>query len=61
MDGSSYVKDGQKKAGAAIVDDSGQTIWAETLPPKHFCAKSRIDCPNTGSGASQREESYHFY
>ena len=28
----SYVKDGQRKAGAAIVDESGQTIWAETLP-----------------------------
>ena len=25
-DGSSYVRDGQKKVGAAIVDDSGQTI-----------------------------------
>ena len=32
-DGSSYVKDGQRRAGAAIVDDSRQTIWAEALPP----------------------------
>ena len=32
-DGSSFVKDGQKTAGAAIVDDSGRVIWAEALPP----------------------------
>ena len=38
-DGSSYVRDGQRKAGAAIVDDSGQTIWAETLPPILLCKK----------------------
>ena len=31
-DGSSFIKDGQKKAGAAIVDDSGKIIWAEALP-----------------------------
>ena len=60
-DGSSYVKDGQRKLGAAIVDDSGQTIWAETLPPKQVCTKSGTDCPNTGSGESQSEESHHFY
>ena len=60
-DGSSYVKDGQRKAGAAIVDDSGQTIWAETLLRNTSAQKARIDCPNTGSGVSQREESHHFY
>ena len=32
-DGSSFIKDGQRKAGAAIVDDSGKIIWAEALPP----------------------------
>ena len=42
-DGHSYVRDGQRKAGAAIVDDSGQTIWAETLPPNTSAQKSRID------------------
>ena len=31
-DGSSYVKDGERWEGAAVVDDSGQTIWAEALP-----------------------------
>ena len=32
-DGSSFIKDGQRKAGATIVDDSGKIIWAEALPP----------------------------
>ena len=41
-DGSSYVKDGQKKAGAAIVDESGQTIWAETLPPNTSAQKAEL-------------------
>ena len=41
-DGSSYVKDGQSKAGATIVDDSGQTVWAETLPPNTFVQKELI-------------------
>ena len=34
-DGSSYIKDGQRKAGAAIVDNTGRVIWAEALPPEH--------------------------
>ena len=41
-DGSSYVKDGQKKAGAAIVDESGQTIWAETRPPNTSAQKAEL-------------------
>ena len=41
-DGSSYVKDGQRKAGATIVDDSGQTIWAETLPPNTSAQKAEL-------------------
>ena len=41
-DGSSYVKDGQRKAGAAIVDDSGQTIWAEILPPNTSAQKAEL-------------------
>ena len=41
-DGSSYVKVGQRKAGAAIVDDSGQTIWAETLPPNTSAQKAEL-------------------
>ena len=34
-DGSIYLKDGQRKAGAAIVDDTGRIIWAEALPREH--------------------------
>ena len=40
-DESSYVKDGQRKAGAAIVNDSGQTRWAETLPPNTSAQKAK--------------------
>lgn len=32
-DGRSFVRDGQRRAGAAIVDDSGRAIWAEALLP----------------------------
>ena len=39
---SSYVKDGQRKAEDAIVDDSGQTIWAETLPPNTSVQKAEL-------------------
>ena len=42
MNYSSYVKDGQKKAEDAIVDDSGQTIWAETLPPNTSVQKAEL-------------------
>ena len=41
-DGSSYVKNGQRNAGVAIVDDSGQTIWAETLPPNTSAQKAEL-------------------
>ena len=41
-DGSSCVKDGQRKVGAAIVDDSGQTIWAETLLPNTSVQKAEL-------------------
>ena len=41
-DGSSYVKGGQRKAGATRVDDSGQTIWAETLPPNTSAQKAEL-------------------
>ena len=41
-DGSRYVRDGQRKAGAAIVDESGQTIWAETLPPNTSAQKAGL-------------------
>ena len=41
-DGSSYVKDGQRKEGSTIFDDSGQTIWAETLPPNTSAQKAEL-------------------
>ena len=41
-DGSSFIKDGQRKAGAAIVDDSGKIIWAEALPPGTSAQKAEL-------------------
>ena len=41
-DGSSYIKDGQKKARAAIVDDTGRVIWAEALPPGTSTQKAEL-------------------
>ena len=41
-DGSSYVKDGKRKAGATLVDDSGQMIWAETLPSNTSAQKAEL-------------------
>ena len=41
-DGSSYIKDGQKKARAAIVDDTGRVIWAEALPPGTSAQKAEL-------------------
>ncbi|XP_042097271.1 uncharacterized protein LOC121818052 isoform X2 [Ovis aries] len=41
-DGSSFVKDGQRRAGAAIVDDSGRVIWAEALPPGTSAQKAEL-------------------
>ena len=36
------MKDGQRRAGAAVVDDSGQTIWAEALPPDTSAQKAEL-------------------
>ena len=41
-DGSSYIKDGQRKAGAAIVDNTGRVIWAEALPPGTSAQKAEL-------------------
>ena len=41
-DGSSYIKDGQRKAGAAIVDDTGRVVWAEALPPGTSTQKAEL-------------------
>ena len=37
-----YVKDGQRRAGATVVDDSGRTIWAEALPPDTSAQKAEL-------------------
>ena len=39
---SSYIKDGQRKAGAAIVDDTGRVVWAEALPPGTSTQKAEL-------------------
>ena len=36
------MKDGQRRVGAAVVDDSGQTIWAEALPPDTSAQKAEL-------------------
>ena len=59
-DGSSYVKDGQRKAGATIVDDSGQTIWAETLPPNTSAQKAELIALIQALELA-KGESHHFY
>ena len=41
-DGSSFVKDGQRRAGAAIVGDSERVIWAEALPPGTSAQKAEL-------------------
>ena len=41
-DGSSYIKDGQRKAGPAIVDDTGRVVWAEALPPGTSTQKAEL-------------------
>ena len=41
-DGSSFIKDGQRKAGAAIVDDPEKIIWAEALPPGTSAQKAEL-------------------
>ena len=39
---SSYIKDGQRKAGAAIVDDTGRVVWAKALPPGTSAQKAEL-------------------
>ena len=41
-DGSSYVKDGQRRARAAVVDDSGWTIWVEILSPDTSAQRAEL-------------------
>ncbi|XP_055290573.1 uncharacterized protein LOC129561812 isoform X2 [Moschus berezovskii] len=41
-DGSSYVADGQRRAGAAVVDASGKVIWADALPAGISAQKAEL-------------------
>ena len=41
-DGSSYIKDVQRKVGAAIVDENGRVVWAEDLPPGTSTQKAEL-------------------
>ena len=56
-DGSSFIKDGQKKAGAAIVDDSGKIIWAEALPPGTSAQKAELIALIQALGRAKGNES----
>ena len=59
-DGSSYVKDGQRRAGAAVVDDSRQTIWTEALPPDTSAQKAEL-IALIQALESQRKKNNYFH
>ena len=60
-DGSSYIKDGQRKAESAIVDDTGRVVWAEALPPGTSAQKSRIDSCATSTREGERRKDHHLH
>jgi ribonuclease HI len=41
-DGSSFVSDGVRKAGAAVVDQGGNIIWSAPLPPGTSAQKAEL-------------------
>jgi ribonuclease HI len=41
-DGSSFVSDGVRKAGAAVVDQGGSIIWSAPLPPGTSAQKAKL-------------------
>jgi hypothetical protein len=41
-DGSSFVSDGVRKAGAAVVDQGGNIIWSAPLPPGTSAQKTEL-------------------
>jgi ribonuclease HI len=41
-DGSSFVSDGVRKAGAAVVDQGGNIIWSAPLPPGTSAQKAKL-------------------
>jgi hypothetical protein len=42
IDGSSFVSDGVRKAGAAVVDQDGNIIWSAPLPPGTSAQKAEL-------------------
>ena len=60
MDGSSSIKDGQRKEGAAIVDDTGKIIWAEAAP-WNICPKSRTDSYDTSTREGKRKKNHYLH
>jgi ribonuclease HI len=41
-DGSSFISDGVRKAGAAVVDQGGNIIWSAPLPPGTSAQKAKL-------------------
>ena len=61
-DKSSFIKDGQKKAGAAIVDDSRKIIWAEALPLRTSAQKAElIALIQALERAKKKKKSHYLY
>lgn len=52
MDGSSFVRDGQRYAGAAVVSET-EVIWAESLPPRDLCSTGGVNSIDSGLDAGQ--------
>ncbi|XP_073907088.1 ribonuclease H-like [Castor canadensis] len=41
-DGSSFFQDGARRAGAAVVDQEGNTVWSSALPPRTSAQKAEL-------------------
>jgi ribonuclease HI len=41
-DGSSFFQDGARRAGAAVVDQEGNTVWSSALPPGTSAQKAEL-------------------
>jgi ribonuclease HI len=42
MDENSFVQDGVRRAGAAVVDQKENTVWSSTLPPETSAQKAKL-------------------
>ncbi|XP_073904998.1 uncharacterized protein [Castor canadensis] len=41
-DGSSFFQNGARRAGAAVVDQEGNTVWSSALPPETSAQKAKL-------------------